>query len=253
MLFFLKKFLQAIFLPPGLILVLLITSVILIYFKKKWGKTLLLITIVFYYSLSITPVSQLLLHGLENRYQTIQSPTNNVKHIVVLGGGTINRFSSLPPTSRLNPSSTARILEGIRLFRQIEDGYLITSGGSTQKKNEEEDSCHQMKNLAVMLGVEENRIIPICDSRDTSEEAKNLEKIIGDKPFFLVTSAFHMQRSILLFKRLGLNPTAAPSDFKAQKKDGSNYSDFLPSPNNFSDSTLAVKEYIGLLFYKLLK
>ncbi len=253
MLFFIKKFLQALFLPPSLLLILLITSFILILLKKKWGKILLLITIIFYYSLSITPVSQLLLHGLESKYQTIQSPTNEAKHIVVLGGGTINRFSSLPPSSRLNPSSTARILEGIRLFRQIEDGYLITSGGNRRQKTKEEDSCHQMKYLAIMLGVEEDRIIPICDSRDTSEEAKNLEKIIGDKPFFLVTSAFHMQRSILLFKRLGLNPIAAPGDFKAQRKEGNKYYDFLPSPNNLLNSTLAVKEYFGLVFYNLFK
>lgn len=251
MIFILKKLLQAFFFPPTLILILLIVSLILIYLRKKWGKRLLLITIIIYYFLSISPISNFLLKGLEDKYLVVNVPPKEVKYIVVLSGGIINLTSLLPPTSRLSPSSTSRVLEGIRLYNQIDDSYLIFTGGSLKLFSQQEKSCMQMKNLALMLGIEVQRIILECDSRDTYEEAKGIRKILGNEPFMLVTSSFHMPRSLYIFKKLGLNAIPAPCDFSVQGKKKLNFFDFLPS--SLTNSTLAIKEYAGLLYYRLLK
>jgi len=250
---FLKKLVLALILPPGLILLLLIASLILIYLKKKWGKRLLLVAIVLYYCLSISPVSNILLKGLENKYPIVTSPPPYIKYVAVLGGGASNKFSGLPPTSRLNPSSTTRILEGIRLFNQLKDAYLITSGGGLDKKSQEQEACFQMRNLAIILGISEERIIAACNSRDTNEEAKDIQEIVGGRPVLLVTSAFHMARSVFLFEKQGINITPAPCDFLAQSKLKYGIHDFLPQPKRLRNSTLAIKEYIGLIFYKIFK
>lgn len=253
MLFFIKKFFQTFFLPPGLIYLLLFVSLILIFMKKKWGKKLLVFTLVLFYLLSIMPVSNLLLKTLENKYPPLLTPSKDIKYVVVLGGGALNRDTQLPSTSRLQPSSTARILEGIRLFNQLEDAALITSGGNSRAIPIHQLTCSQMKELAVLMGIQEDKILPLCDSRDTYEEAKNIQQLLGEQSFLLVTSAFHMPRSMFFLKKIGLNPIPAPANFKGQSKYNYNYSPLLPSTDHFADSSSVIREYVGLIFYRLLK
>ena len=253
MLFFIKKFLQALFLPPALIYLLLFFSLILIILKKKWGKRLLVFTLVLFYLLSIMPVSNLLLRTLENKYPPLLVPPNNIKYVVVLGGGSINRDTQLPSTSRLGSSSTARLLEAIRLFNQLDEAVLITSGGNNKTNPIEELTCFQMKELAVLMGVEKKRIMLLCDARDTYEEAKNIQEVLGNKQFLLVTSAFHMPRAMFFLKKIGLDPIPAPSNFMGQSKYNYSYSPLLPAADHFSHSSYTIKEYIGRIFYKFLK
>ena len=66
-------------------------------------------------------------------------------------------------------------------------------------------------NLAISLGVKTEKILELQKPVDTRAEAIEMKKIVGNKAFILVTSASHMKRSILLFKKLGLNPIAAPT------------------------------------------
>lgn len=253
MLFFIKKLLQALFLPPGLIYLLLLVSIFLIFTKKKLGKKLLIFTLVLFYLLSIMPVSNLLLRTLENRFPPLLEPPKDIKYVVVLGGGALNRDTQLPPTSRLQPSSTARILEGIRLFNQLEGAVLITSGGNSRSAPMDQLTCSQMKELAVLMGVNEERIFPLCDARDTYEEAKNIQAKLQDQPFLLVTSAFHMPRAINFLKKIGLNSIPAPSDFKGQSQYNYSFSPFFPAADHFMHSSFAIKEFVGLIFYKFLK
>ncbi len=253
MLFFIKKFLQTLFLPPTLIYLLLFVSLILIFMKKKLGKRLLVFTLVLFYLLSIMPVSNLLLRTLENKYPPLLIPPNDIKYVAVLGGGAINHDTRLPSTSRLNSSSTARLLEGIRLFNQLDEAVLITSGGSSKAIPIEGLTCFQMKELAVLMGVEKEKIMPLCNARDTYEEAKNIQEALGDKPFLLVTSALHMPRAMFFFNKIGLNPIPAPADFKGQSKYNYSYSPLVPSVGHFSDSSSAIKEFIGQIFYRFLK
>ncbi len=253
MLFFLKKFFQAFFLPPALIYILLFISLIFILMKKKFGKRLLVFTLVLFYLLSIMPVSNLLLKTLENKYPPLLVPPKTVKYIVVLGGGSLNRDTQLPSTSRLHPSSTARLLEGIRLFNQLDEAVLITSGGNSKATPIEGLTCYQMKELAVLLGVEREKIMLLCETRDTYDEAKNVQQVLGDQPFLLVTSAFHMPRAMFFLKKIGLNPIPAPSDYKGQSKYNYFFSPLLPASGFFSDSSSVLREYVGLIFYRFLK
>jgi len=253
MLFILKKFFQAFFLPPVLIYLLLFISLILIILKKKWGKRLLVFTLVLFYLLSIMPVSNLLLRTLENKYPPLLIPPNNIKYVVVLGGGAINRDTQLPSTSRLGSSSTARLLEAIRLFNQLDEAVLVTSGGNSNANAIEGLTCFQMKELAVLLGIEKEKIMMLCDARDTYEEAKNIQQVLGDQPFLLVTSALHMPRAMFFLKKIGLNPIPAPADFKGKSKYNYSYSPLLPAADHFANSSYVIKEYVGQIFYRFLK
>lgn len=251
--FFVKKLIQALFLPASSLLILLVAALVLIVFRKKLGRILLLIAIAFYYILSIQPVSQSLLRGLENRYAVKETAPEHIKYVVVLGGGALNNFSGLPATSRLDPSSMARILEGIRLFEQTENAYLVTTGGTWFTDEGDGSACVQMKNLAITLGVDEKRILAECSARDTYEEAKGIKKMLAEEPFLLVTSGYHMPRAVYIFKKLGMNPLPAPCGMKAQSRVGYTFRDYIPAFWVLENSSLALNEYAGLIFYRFLR
>jgi uncharacterized SAM-binding protein YcdF (DUF218 family) len=147
----------------------------------------------------------------------------------------------------------ARLLEAIRLFNQLDEAVLVTSGGNSNANPIEGLTCFQMKELSVLLGVKKEKIMMLCDARDTYEEAKNIQLVLGGRTFLLITSAFHMPRAMFFLKKIGLNPIPAPANFKGQSKYNYSYSPLLPSTSHFADSSSVIREYVGLIFYRLLK
>lgn len=251
MLFYLKKILQALFLPHPLILILMAVSLILVLRRRKRAWILLAVSILFFYLLSIGPVSDGLARGLENRYPSPGQIPEGLTNVVVLGGGTLNLGADLPPESRLGRSALSRALTGVRWLRRLEDGRLILSGGGWRGEKMEETSSLLMKNLAMDMGVEENRIVISPGSRDTREETQALKELLGKGPFLLVTSGFHMPRAVRLFRRLGMDPVPAPSDLRGQRRAGYDFFDWMPQPQSFFNSSLVCKEYLGLFLDRL--
>ena len=88
-----------------------------------------------------------------------------------------------------------------------------------------------------------------AQSRTTFESAKNIKQILGDEPFFLVTSSYHLPRSMEVFQKMGTKPIAAPTDFR--KEESYDILDFFPSARNLEKSDLALHEYFGILFYRI--
>jgi uncharacterized SAM-binding protein YcdF (DUF218 family) len=253
MFFYLKKILQAVFLPHTLILILLVVSLILIFRKKRLGRLLLLFTVVLFYAVSIRPVADGLMGGLERSQTIVRAIPTGVKTVVVLGGGLRNEGSNLSPGSVLGLSSLSRLLEGIRLLRQMEGGRLILSGGGWRGRRQLRASAVVMQEMAVELGIPADRVILEDQSRDTHEQAAALKSYLGKAPFLLVTSAFHMKRSLHLFSERDLSPLPAPADFRGNREKRYDVFDWLPSPHSLYDTILAVKEYGGLLFYRVFK
>ena len=249
--FFVKKLLVALLLPHTLILILLILSLVLILRRRRLGRILFVFTIFAFYFLSIRPVADLFLGGLENRFTLPQDIPRGVKHVLVLGGGTRNPRTTLPPSSRLTLSSQSRLLEGIRFLSRIENGVLILSGGVWKDNRLAVTGAETMQDLALQLGVPAEKILLELQSRDTLDQAKAAKSLLEDNPFLLVTSAFHMPRSMYLFRKAGLEPIAVPADFRGQREKPYGLFDLLPSPSSLQDTVLASKEYMGLFFYRI--
>jgi uncharacterized SAM-binding protein YcdF (DUF218 family) len=94
------------------------------------------------------------------------------------------------------------------------------------------------------------RIVAETKSRDTNDQAHFLADELQGRPFALVTSAFHIPRSLMLFQRQGLKPIPAPADFRsATGKPG--VRSFIPTAGGLFMAQLAVHEYLGLVFYGL--
>lgn len=199
---------------------------------------------------ALNPVSTSLLHTLQSQYAPLTLPPNDVDKIVVLGGG-VSGGKDYPPNLTLSASSLSRLIEGIRLLKLVEknhpDALLILSGGRVFQSPA---VAGKMRNTALMLGVSEKNTLLEDGSRDTHEEAIYLQKIMGDKPFILVTSAFHMPRAMALFQTLSMHPIAAPTQFLGQHYNPLFW--YIPNANSLIYSDLAIHEYLGMAWANLL-
>jgi len=87
-------------------------------------------------------------------------------------------------------------------------------------------------------------------SRTTFENAAFIKSTFNPKKIILVTSAYHMKRSLYSFKRAGIECIPAPTDYKL---DNSGYSlmSFIPNTGAMDGIFRGLKEHAGLLFYRI--
>ncbi len=236
------KIFQKFLLPSVFVFVLILIGIILVFRKKrgKLGKILIILGILFYYLFSITPVADLIISPLENQYQPVQKgELNKADIIVLLLGG--------------KEADVLRASEAIRTytanFQFPNSNFQIIISG-TDPINPQRKEAEEVKEFLIERGIPAENIILEDKSKTTKESAQNLKELLAKEPFFLVTSAYHMKRSMETFKKLGFDPIPAPADFK--RDGGYDILDFFPDAQKLRNSDLAFHEYFGILFYKLL-
>lgn len=237
--FILKKIFSRFFFPLSLIIELMVIGLL---WPKK-GKRFFITGVVILYLFSFPPLAQLMLWPLERSYPAITESTlqKKIKWVVVLGGG--SRLNpSLTAADQLDDSSLRRLLEGIRLCRHLPKARLILSGGNNQGKR---PVASIMREVALNFGLPPSRLILEESSWDTSDEARLLKKQLGQDPFYLVTSSGHMPRSMAMFKKVGTQPIAAPTDFQAVWEPLT-ATDFFPRASALMNTERAFYEYLGL-------
>jgi len=240
--FLLKKFIAAFLTPMALCWEILLCGIILLWFtrKKKAAKIFLTIGLGLLYLLSFRPLSSAFLSPLENRYPYYKG-SDTVSYILVLGGGSVDD-PRLPVFSQLSDPSLNRLVEGIGIYRRIQGAKLIFSGKKV---------AALMSSAAQSLGVKENAILVEKSARDTKDEARTIQRIVGKAPFILVTSAAHIPRAMALFEKRGMHPIAAPVRYLVRGEYYLNAEFFLPSPGELYKTERAWHEYLGLIWAKI--
>jgi len=227
--FILKKIISAMLMPLSLGLILTLIGLILLY-KNRLKKARIILTIGFLWIASIAyePFSNIFISQLEIKYKKLENIPKDVKYILLLGGDMSNRA-----------------WEVLRLYHKIPNAKIITSGYAGQ---EDIPEATRNANILYEIGIPKSSIIVHDKPKDTKEEAIKIKKLLKNKNFILVTSSYHMPRALALFKKEGLNPIPAPTDFKIKYP----YKILsLPSGNNLKKTEIAWHEYLGLLWAKL--
>jgi uncharacterized SAM-binding protein YcdF (DUF218 family) len=252
--FILKKLLTHLFYPLTLCLLGIAVGLLLMR-RERWrrkGKWILGVGLGILLLFTFSPLPSWMLRPLEWRYEPLryaagQTPPE-IPWVVVLGGGH-SGTDELPPSARLNRATLARLVEGVRQHRLHAGSRLVLSGGSVYG---EDANAKVLADAAESLGVDRADMVIEAESKDTHDEALLLKDVLGSDPFVMVTSASHMPRAVALFRKQGLEPTPAPTDYQS-KKAGISFtpSFFFPSTTGFSRGQHAVHEYLGLIWSKL--
>jgi uncharacterized SAM-binding protein YcdF (DUF218 family) len=246
--FLMKKIISRFLFPVPLSLEFLVVGLFLLWFtrRQRAGKVMVTCGAMLFLGFSNILTSNALLRPLEHSYLPLvvtQGGTriSSVRFIAVLGG-LGDDDPDVPITSHIFPDLMVRLIEGVRLHREIPGSKLILSGGHY--------SSEGMAKMAEALGVSAEDILQLGEPLDTEEEGQEIAPIVGSHPFILVTSASHMPRAMALFQTRGLQPIAAPTDFLAPHR-RLEIDDLVPDGYKLFKSQIAVYEYLGLSWAKL--
>ena len=252
--FMVKKLVAQFFYPVPLCLVILILGLIFLWAtrRQRLGKALVTLGTLLLLLLSFPFLTPELVAPLESRYpallhpETISGkagqPETSPRWIVVLGGGHASD-PRLPANSQISNVALSRVVEGVRLYQALPGSRLLLSGGGGFDPVPE---AEVMARVAVLLGVKPQDIVLEPDSRDTADEAAIIANMLGRENLILVTSAAHMPRSMALFKKRGLQPLPAPTDYLLKDSQGSSPMDFFPDAVSLEMVKTALHEYLGL-------
>ncbi len=201
-------------------------------------------------ALATTPIGLLLIAPLENRFPEPPADMPPPYGIIMLGG----TIRSAESTARGQAvfSDGERVVQAAILAKRYPDARVIFSGGSGSLLATSSTEAQEAQKLLVELGVDPSRITLEDASRNTDENARFTAKLVDPVPaqrFLLVTSAYHMPRSMGLFEKAGFDVTAFPVAFRTLGK-GRDLLWETHAPRNLETFEIAAKEWIGLVAYR---
>ncbi len=241
---YLVKFLYTVFLfPPGLFILVLLLFAWWRRRSRALARTALLAAAVLYLA-SIGLVSGPLVHSLETRHTPPDRVGGDV--IVVLGGGATLDTPNLGGRGHLSGSAANRLLTGLQLYHKL-GVPIIYSGGQVYATGGVEAAI--ARSVLLNLGVPDDKIITETASLNTGDNARYTAAILAERGFtrpILVTSAFHMERSVRQFQKAGVAVLPFPTDYQENLGRRFHYTDLWPTPLAAGQLVIALKEYLGL-------
>ena len=229
----------------------------------RWGLGLSGAGIGLIWLFAMPLTSRQLIWGLEEQAAAL-TPSNipQADAVVVLGGGL---RPALAPRQGVEVAEGGdRLLTGLRLMRQNKAPVLITSGAqvSFTTGDPAPPEATSARALAIELGLPADRILTNPGSRTTAEEARDIGSLARQRRWsrvILVTSAFHMPRSLATFRqRSGVTVIPVACDYQLARRSrygqptaGSLLKDLVPDAEALHLSSAALKEHLGLLLYRL--
>ncbi len=243
--FLVKKLVATFAMPlPLTLMLLLLAALLALAGRRRGARGLAAGALALLLLASWAPVADALLGPLEARHPPMLDARSlqAVSHVVVLGSG-YHAMPDLPITSQLGDSAVIRLVEGVRLWRQVPQARLVLTGGNVFDR---ESVARGYSRLAIALGVDALSMDLLEMPIDTAEEAYAVRALAGPGArILLVTSASHMDRARRHFHRVGLEVIPAPTRHKSLGEDSSSYDYWVPSSIHLRKTERAIYEYLG--------
>lgn len=201
--------------------------------------------------LGILPAGFWLMRPLEMRYPMPDLAAANPPAIVVLAGGEALPASALRGAPEFN-SAPERLLTGLTLARRYPEALLYLVGGISLPDDTTDTDV--MLQTALDLGFEKDRIRVIDDTINTCENARAVVAEIGRPSLrrsLLVTSAYHLPRTMLCFEAVSANIIPVPVDYQTWPIRSPLDSFKLTPLTNLQLADRALHEWVGLLYYRV--
>jgi uncharacterized SAM-binding protein YcdF (DUF218 family) len=209
-----------------------------------------LVLLILFWFLGTRPIADAVLWPLESRYEVpdvVSLQKQRVKQVVVLTGGGYPIQGEMLSIG-FPHASMYRFLGGLELCSRLGEDCLIIFSGSAGRQRGDLTVALTMQDLSRLIAPG-RQVLAEARSESTAEHPANVKPLLRREPFVLVTSAYHMPRSMRSFKRAGLNPIPYPVDFLSSG--GYRWVDVLPSFEDFWKMNVALREYQALVLYTL--
>lgn len=248
-----KIVLSALLKPLPFICIGLFIALCLAMRSPAWSRRFLVVSLVTLVLFSSPHTARFLLGSLENQYPSIELSKLPEADIAVLLTGSLEPVIS--PRTRIEFGSRAdRLLLTQTLMFEHQSLPLLIAGAPATPNSDGIPEAEHSKTILTSWGVDTDRISTHNASVDTYETAQNIQTALPEntQSILLITSAFHMPRSMQLFAQTGLNVTPVTANHLIAGEQDYSISSWIPSSLSLSGSALALHEYLGMLANKLL-
>lgn len=245
MFFILSKTLFYLVMPATWLLILLLLAI----YSSKYRKKLLIIATCCFVFFS----NSFIVNNLLFLWEVRPVPINEVKHhklAVILTG--VTNYGQKPYDRVYFNRGADRVLHPLYLYRLGKIDKILITGGEAPTEDTILNESIQLRQVLIYAGVDSNDIYLEPKAINTRENAlfsaPIIKKIVGNEPVLIVTSAFHMRRSLGCFEKVGVKCDAFPVDFYiTESKFG--LTNIFPTAKAFNHWETLSHEIVGYVVY----
>ncbi|MHB8744018.1 MAG: YdcF family protein [Sulfuricaulis sp.] len=240
-------------LPPGSIIVVAVLGFLI---QIRWfvvGSLVVAMSIAALLVLSLPLTGYELMHGIESRFPplslTAAPAAGAAGAIVILGGGRYTDAAEYGGSDTVNRWTLERLRYGAYLQRLTGLPILVSGGAPDGEASSEAELMQAV--LKRDYGIEAKWVED--KSANTYENAlftKALLSRAGIQRVYLVTHAVHMPRAVWAFENNGISTIPAPMGYTTLDKAEQESLGYFPSILGLKLSSLALREHLGLLWYR---
>ncbi|MGI9382257.1 MAG: YdcF family protein [Methyloligellaceae bacterium] len=240
--------------PSSALLILLLVGTLLIWTSwARTGRRMVAVAAVLLLVTGLTPFGNIIALPLEQRFPRADlSDGRPPDGIIVLGGAQDTRVGLARGVTALNEAGE-RMTEAMALSRRFPKAKVVFTGGAATLFYRGRKETIGAKALLTRMGLDPKRLILEDRARDTFENARYTKELVKPRAgerWLLVTSAFHMPRSMACFRAVGWSVAPWPVDYRTRgPQDRVRFFD-KPS-QGLRRVDMAAREWAGLLVYRL--
>ena len=245
MYFILSKILLYLLLPLSWIFVLFVLCITTKSKKRRARYFIASLSLLYIFS------NNFLFNQVANRWDIAERHLNSADKYscaIILGG-----FSSEGPNGEgMFNMSADRFIQGAMLFKTGKVSRILITGGNGSLLPGQFTESEWVRKQFLALQIPDTAILIENKSRNTIENAR-FTKVVLNKarqqgPFLLVTSAFHMRRAEMIFKKEHIEVVPYPSNFITNRTGRFSFDDyFIPDSEILGRWNVYLKEFVGYI------
>lgn len=248
MFFVLSKVLN--FLTNPLVIVLIIFSLSIFIKWEKWKKRFFWVAI----SLLLFFSNDFIANEVMRSWEIAPTPYAEIKSSyewgIVLTG--VTRMDLLPDDRVYFNHGADRVVHTVELYKKGIIKKILISGGIGRLINPGRREADEIYRAMILMGVPSDAMMIENESRNTHESALMVKDLISDQQtHLLITSAFHLRRSVACFEKAGLRVDMFSTDFYTHPRYFSLDVLLVPRMEAVMIWQKLLKEWTGMVAYKL--
>lgn len=251
MFFILSKTLDVLLLPYTWILALAVCAIFLK--NKAKRKTAGIVLILFLFLMGNTPFVNYLMTKWEMPPQSFAVIPDSSTAIILTGVTLLHK----KPYDRVYFSKGAdRVTQAVALYRKGKIKQFVITGGSGNLLSEGRAEAHELKKFLQDCLIPDSIIYVEDKAKNTHQNALYSQELILNEslqgPFLLITSAFHMNRSMACYNKVGLNCIPFPVDYNTTDQIIHPVDYIIPEATTLAKFSTLTREISGYMIYKLM-
>lgn len=251
--FFASKLIALLAQPLHWVLILMLAAMLAGKRRAKLQRNAMACAFALLLMIGWQPLPDQLHRALEQSYAEIapDADLSGYAGVVVLGGALVSGYVAQDHSQPLLNDAAERMTAASAIARKHPTLMVVFTGGEGDFFGTGPTEAQRAAQFFVAMGLSRDRFVFEDQSRNTYENALFTAKLPGidpNKRWLLITSAWHMPRSMATFQKAGWNVTAYPVDFRTGNQTPWIQYSLATGPEQWY---VLLREYIGIAAYKL--